>query len=88
VRRPAANPTLQLDLPVLTDRPEPTPIPTDSELPELAGQFAGIDLTEFVLARQRARRVTLIWILSVLILTGLTAAAAWMAGTNLQALIG
>lgn len=53
-----------------------------------AHQFAGISLAEFALARQRARRTTLIWMLLVLILTGLTAAAAWMAGTNLQALIG
>jgi len=59
-----------------------------SESPYPDRQFAGISIAEFTLARQRARRTTLIWILTVLILTGLTAAAAWMAGTNLQAFIG
>lgn len=59
-----------------------------AESPYQERQFAGISLAEFTLARQRARRMTLIWVLTVLILTGLTAAAAWMAGTNLQALIG
>jgi serine/threonine-protein kinase len=52
-----------------------------------AGQFAGITLSEFDVARQRARRMTLVWVLLVLILTSGVAAAAWMLGSNLTNLI-
>jgi len=51
-------------------------------------QFAGIDLSEFIWARQRARRAVMFWVLSVLVLTGLVAAAAWTAGTHLHVLVG
>ncbi len=67
--------------------PEQPGSQVDRELPNTASQFAGIDINEFILARQRARRTTTFWLLIVLILTGLTAAAAWMAGTNIQALL-
>ena len=53
-----------------------------------APQFAGIDLEEFAWARQRARRVAAFWVLAVLTLTGLVAAAAWSVGMNFQGLIG
>ncbi|CAN5231110.1 protein kinase [soil metagenome] len=57
------------------------------ELDTPAGQFAGIELSEFDWARQRARRMTLVWVLVVLILTGGVAAAAWTLGSNLTNLI-
>jgi serine/threonine-protein kinase len=53
----------------------------------VAGQFAGIDLDEFYWARQRARRALLFWVVAVLTLAGLVAAAAWTVGSNLANLI-
>lgn len=44
--------------------------------------FAGIDIDEFAWARQRARRAVVIWVLLVLVLTGLVAVAAWTVGAN------
>ncbi|HEX5144677.1 MAG TPA: hypothetical protein VFW21_12495, partial [Mycobacterium sp.] len=38
-------------------------------------------------ARQRARRTMAIWVLVVLVLTGLIAAGAWTLGSNLSGLI-
>ncbi|WP_293056578.1 protein kinase [Mycobacterium sp.] len=43
---------------------------------------------EFALARQRARRATLLWIAVVLAVTGLAATAAWNLGSNLAGLLG
>jgi serine/threonine-protein kinase len=54
----------------------------------VAGQFAGIDMTEFHYERQRAKRVLLLWIAVVLIVTGMVAAAAWTIGSNIGGLIG
>ena len=51
-------------------------------------QFAGIDIDEFALARQRSRRVLTFWVLTVLVLTGLVAIAGWELGLNINALIG
>lgn len=51
-------------------------------------QFAGIDLDEFTWARQRSRRAVVFWVVSVLVLTGLVAVAAWTVGLNFQGLIG
>lgn len=51
-------------------------------------EFAGIALYEFVLARQRARRVLVTWVLAVLVITGMIAAAAWTLGTHLVDLTG
>ena len=51
-------------------------------------QFAGIDIAEFALARQRSRRVLTFWMLTVLVLTGLVAMAGWELGLNFNALIG
>ncbi|HKP44281.1 protein kinase domain-containing protein [Mycobacterium sp.] len=53
----------------------------------VAGQFAGIDMDEFYWARQRARRALLFWVVAVLTLAGLVAAAAWTVGSNLANLI-
>ena len=51
-----------------------------------ASQFAGIEIDELELARQRGRRVTTFWLLAILTLTGLIAAGAWTLGSNLPAL--
>jgi serine/threonine-protein kinase len=53
----------------------------------VAGQFAGIEMDEFYWARQRAKRVLLFWVLAVLVLTGMVAAAAWTVGSNIAGLI-
>ncbi|HTY27624.1 MAG TPA: protein kinase [Mycobacterium sp.] len=90
--RPVAvkNPTRQL---VRSDdrQPDPAPVICEAESDEYAEaprQFAGIDISDFVWARQRARRAMVFWVLAVLILTGLVAAGAWTLGTNLPGLIG
>ena len=51
-------------------------------------QFAGIDIDEFALARQRSRCVLTFWVLTVFVLTGLVAMAGWTLGLNFNALIG
>ncbi|MET0703366.1 MAG: protein kinase [Mycobacterium sp.] len=60
----------------------------DPEYPSPAEQFAGIEISDFAWARQRARRMMLFWVAIVLIVTGGVAAAAWTIGSNLTALIG
>ena len=60
----------------------------DSETDLAPQQFAGIDIDEFTLARQRSRRAVAFWVLTVLVLTGLTAVAAWTVGLNFQGLMG
>jgi serine/threonine-protein kinase len=61
--------------------------PQGPEYEPVSGQFAGIDLDEFYWARQRAKRALLFWLIAVLTLTGLIAAAAWTLGGNIGALI-
>ena len=63
------------------------PDETEAEYYGVAGQFAGIEMTEFYWARQRAKRVLLFWVIAVLVLTGALAAAAWTLGSNLSGLI-
>ncbi len=64
------------------DRPrEPRSAPMQSE------HFAGIELGEFQWARQRSKRVSLLWTLTILIITGLVAAGAWTLGSNLSGLL-
>ena len=60
---------------------------TDEYADLVTGEFAGIELAEFVWARQRARRMMVFWFAVVLIVTGAVAAAAWTIGSNLSALI-
>ncbi len=60
----------------------------DDETGLVSRQFAGIDIDEFILARQRARRAVVVWVLTVLVLTGLVAVAAWTVGLNFHGLIG
>lgn len=57
------------------------------EPPGPAPEFAGIDIGEFYWARQRARRTLLVWVIGVLTLTGVLAAAAWTLGSNLPNLL-
>jgi serine/threonine-protein kinase len=61
--------------------------PVEPEYQPVTGQFAGIELDEFHWARQRARRALLFWVVAVLTLTGLIAAAAWTVGGNIGALL-
>jgi serine/threonine-protein kinase len=58
----------------------------EPEYQPVSRQFAGIDLDEFHWARQRARRAQLFWVIAVLTLTGLIAAAAWTLGGNIATL--
>ena len=53
----------------------------------VAGEFAGIPISEFVWERQHARRMVLIWVAVVLALTGMAAAAGWTIGSNLSGLL-
>lgn len=75
------------------DWPEPArPAQTDDheddyEYESVAGEFAGIPITEFVWARQHNRRMVLVWVALVLAITGLVATAAWTIGSNLNGLL-
>src|SRR5690625_4950117 len=53
----------------------------------VTGQFAGIELSRFVLERQHARRMVVIWLAVVGALTGLVAAVGWTLGNNVGALL-
>jgi serine/threonine-protein kinase len=81
---PVRHPTRQLSRPWPV---EPQPARDDDEYQPLSGQFAGIDITEFVWARQRAQRMVVIWVAVVLAFTGLVAAVAWTIGSNLTGLL-
>jgi serine/threonine protein kinase, bacterial len=61
--------------------------PHEPEYAPVSGQFAGIGLDEFYWARQRAKRALVFWVIAVLTLTGLVAAAAWTLGSNIGTLI-
>lgn len=75
------NPTRQF---TPAEIPAPEPAGEDGEDEDDAPPllFAGIDIDEFAWARQRARRAVVIWVLLVLVLTGLVAVAAWTVGAN------
>ena len=89
-RAPVHHPTRQL-----TRGPEDWPAERDArndrehqdEYQVVSGQFAGIDMIEFALARQHTRRMVLIWVAVVLSVTGMVAAAAWTVGSNLSGLL-
>ena len=90
---PVRNPTRQLTRGP-EDWSEPQrPVHTDNEPDEdyeyepVTGAFAGIPISEFMWARQRGRRMVLIWVALVLALTGLVATAAWTVGSNLTGLL-
>jgi serine/threonine-protein kinase len=61
--------------------------PDEYEYQPVAGEFAGIAMSEFVWARQHARRMVLVWVAVVLALTGLVATVAWTIGSNLTGLM-
>jgi serine/threonine protein kinase, bacterial len=61
--------------------------PDEYEYEPVSGQFAGIAMSEFIWARQHARRMVLIWVAVVLAVTGLVATAAWTIGSNLSGLL-
>jgi serine/threonine-protein kinase len=85
-RAPVHHPTRQL-----TRGPQDWPAEpgtrSDDEYQEISGQFAGIDMIEFALERQHARRMVLIWVAIVLSITGMVAAAAWTVGSNVSGLL-
>jgi serine/threonine-protein kinase len=85
VRTPVHQPTRQL-----TRRPEDwqgEPDAASHEYHVISGKFAGIEMSEFVWARQHAQRMVLVWVAVVLAVTGLVAAAAWTIGSNLSGLL-
>jgi serine/threonine-protein kinase len=92
VQAPVHHPTRQLTRGP-ADWPERRPDGSESELGDqyeyepVAGQFAGISISEFVLARQHGRRMVLIWVAIVLAVTGMVATAAWTIGSNLTGLL-
>jgi serine/threonine-protein kinase len=55
--------------------------------PPVKDHFAGVDLADFHWARQRAKRVLLVWVIAVVTLAGLLAAGAWTLGSNLPGLL-
>ena len=61
--------------------------PGDHEYRGVSKQFAGIEMSEFHWARQRAKRVLLFWVVAVLVFTGLVAVAAWTVGSNIGGLL-
>jgi serine/threonine protein kinase, bacterial len=91
---PVRHPTRQLtrgpgDLaePARPAAPEPESRPDEYEYQPVSGEFAGIAISEFVWARQHARRMVLVWAAVVLALTGLVATVAWTIGSNLSGLL-
>jgi len=92
VKAPVHHPTRQLTRGP-ADWPERRPDDSESEPGDeyeyepVAGQFAGIPISEFVLARQHGRRMVLIWVAIVLAATGMVATAAWTIGSNLTGLL-
>ncbi|MGC2653875.1 MAG: protein kinase [Mycobacterium sp.] len=81
---PVRHPTRQLSRQWVE---EPEPVTGDDEYQPESATFAGIDISEFIWARQRARRMLVVWLAVVLAFTGLVAAAAWTIGSNLSGLL-
>jgi serine/threonine protein kinase, bacterial len=92
---PTRRPPVHHPTPQLSRRPESLPgedhargdREQQDEYHVVSGQFAGIDMLEFALERQHARRMVLIWVAIVLSFTGMVAAAAWTIGSNLSGLL-
>lgn len=59
----------------------------DYEYQSVSEHFAGIEMSEFYWARQRARRALLFWVIAVLTLAGVIALGAWALGSNIGTLI-
>ncbi|RAU93830.1 protein kinase domain-containing protein [Mycolicibacter senuensis] len=79
---PRQRPTLHM-----TRGPQDWTADTDTQCQVVTGQFAGIELSQFVLQRQHARRMVVIWLTVVFALTGLVAAVGWTLGNNVGALL-
>ncbi|WP_409429152.1 protein kinase domain-containing protein [Mycobacterium sp. SMC-11] len=60
---------------------------TDTHYELVTGQFGGVELSRFVLERQHARRMVVIWLAVVFATTTLVAALAWTLGNNVGALL-
>jgi len=60
---------------------------TDTHYELVTGQFGGVELSRFLLERQHARRMVVIWLAVLFALTTLVAALAWTLGNNLGAMI-
>jgi serine/threonine protein kinase, bacterial len=86
---PVRRPTRQLPRGAEPPRPAAPAVsePDEYEYQPVAGEFAGIAISEFVWARQHARRMVLVWVAVVLALTGLVATVAWTIGSNLTGLL-
>jgi len=83
-RPPAAAPVRQPTRQLTRDWPADD---DDVDNQAVSGQFAGIELSEFIWERQHARRMVVVWVAIVLAVTGLIAAAAWTIGSNLSSLL-
>ncbi len=86
---PGRQPTRQFTPDPRTWRPaveEPGQPDDEAENWETPTQFAGIDIDEFIWARQRSRRAVVFWVCAVLVLTGVVAAASWTVGMNFAGL--
>lgn len=87
VASPVAPAPRQPTREITRDQQDWAPIPAEpDEYSFGAGQFAGIEISEFYWARQRAKRMLAFWVIAILTLTGLVAAAAWTLGSNIGAL--
>jgi serine/threonine protein kinase, bacterial len=90
---PVRQPTRQLtrgpdDWAEPAPHPEPPAEPEDDdEYRPVSGEFAGIALSEFAVARQNNRRMVLIWVAVVLAITGMVATAGWTIGSHLTGLL-
>ena len=84
VARPAAKAPIHHPTRQLIREPEEE---GDYEYEPVSGEFAGIAMSEFVWARERSRRMVLIWVAIVVALTGLVATAAWTLGSHLSGLL-
>lgn len=74
--------------PVAVEAPEVEHDDALDEYPYEPQRFAGIDIDEFHWARQRSRRAVVFWVVAILVLDGVIAAAAWSLGMNFQGLLG
>jgi serine/threonine-protein kinase len=86
VRSPLRQPTRQLTRGP-GDRPDEPELAPGHEYHVVSGKFAGIEMSEFIWARQHAQRMVLIWVAVVLAVTGLVATAAWTIGSNLSGVL-
>jgi serine/threonine-protein kinase len=82
VQPPAHHPTRQLIRDPSGDEAE-----DDDAYDPVSGEFAGIAMSEFVWARERSRRMVLIWVAVVAALTGVVATAGWTIGSHLGGLL-